>query len=355
MPVRIAVVGAGSWGTALAQTLMQDGERTVSLWARRQQVADELAQSRRNPMYLPGFELDERVSVTADMATALDGASIVIFAVPTHAMRAIANAAVSDLERAAVAVSAAKGFEASTGLTMSAVLSQSLSRADGRGIAALSGPNIAVEVAAGLPAATVVAGPGDVAAHVRDACTGARLRFYSTTDCVGVEYGGALKNVVAIAAGASDGIGAGDNGKAAIITRGIAEMTRLGVAAGAQLATFAGLAGLGDCVVTCMSPHSRNRNLGEAIARGSTLEEALGRTTMVTEGVNATRVASRLADELSVDMPITREVHAVLFEGKSVRAGLADLMSRDPATETHGLARRDAIDSGERPGSSSGG
>jgi len=339
MPVRIAIIGAGSWGTALAQVLVAHGDRDVALWVRRRALAAELAETRRNGAYLPDLALDARVRVTNDMALALQDARIAIFAVPTHAMRQIAVEAAPRLVRDAAAVSAAKGFEESTDLTMTAVLGVALSRAGGGGVAALSGPNIAVEVAAGLPAATVVAGADDVAAHVRDACTGPQLRFYSTTDVVGVEYAGALKNVVAIAAGASDGIGAGDNGKAAIITRGIAEMARLGVAAGAEVTTFAGLAGLGDCVVTCMSPHSRNRNLGEAIARGATLAEALGRTTMVTEGVNATRVASRLASRFDVDMPITREVHAVLFEGKAVRDGLAELMNREPAQETHGLGR----------------
>lgn len=337
MTVGIAILGAGSWGTALAQTLAHDADRSVSLWARRRALAEELAATRRNPAYLPELELAERVRVTHDFGEALDGAEIVIFAVPTQGMRTIADDAAPHIAQQAVAVSAAKGFEETTGLTMTAVLSESLSRESGERICALSGPNIAVEVAAGLPAATVVAGATEVAGFVRDSCTGPRLRFYSTADCVGVEYAGALKNVIAIAAGASDGIGAGDNAKAAIITRGIAEITRLGAAAGAQVTTFAGLAGLGDCVVTCMSPHSRNRRLGEAMGRGLSLNEALGRTTMVTEGVNATRVAARLAEQYGVDMPITQEVHAVLFEGKSVRAGLADLMNREPAAETHGL------------------
>jgi glycerol-3-phosphate dehydrogenase (NAD(P)+) len=334
--VDVAVLGAGSWGTALAQTLAQDSEHTVTLWPRRRELAEVMADTRRNAAYLPDLVLDRRVHVSGDMASALAGSAIVIFAVPTHAMRTIAQAAAARLGGDVAVVSAAKGFEQDTGLTMTAVLDEVLNREGEAGAVALSGPNIAVEIAAGLPAATVVGGAEGTAAFVRDTCTGPRLRFYSTTDCVGVEYGGALKNVLAIAAGACDGIGAGDNGKAAIITRGIAEITRIGIAAGAQPATFAGLAGLGDCVVTCMSPHSRNRQLGEAIARGATLEQALGRTTMVTEGVNATRVAARLADRLGVDMPIAREVHAVLFEEKSVRAALADLMSRHPGDETRG-------------------
>jgi len=352
---RIAIVGAGSWGTALAQTLAQDGSREVMLWARRSELAEEIAESRRNLAYLPDLLLDTRVGVTNDLASVLRGAAIVILAVPTHAMRFVIEDAAAHLPPDAVVVSAAKGFEESSGATMTTVIGSVLGEAAAQRIVAVSGPNIAVEVAAGLPAATVVAGEERVAAFVRDTCTGSRLRFYSTADCIGVEYGGALKNVVAIAAGASDGIGVGDNGKAAIVTRGIAEIARLGVAAGAQLATFAGLAGLGDCVVTCMSPHSRNRLLGEAMGRGATLGEALGRTTMVTEGVNATRVASRLAAERGVDMPITREVHAVLFEGKSVREGLADLMQRDPASETHGLGPSHALHSESGSGSSSGG
>jgi len=188
-----------------------------------------------------------------------------------------------------------------------------------------------------LPAASVVAGGDESAELVRDACTGPAFRVYSTSDCVGVEYAGALKNIIAIAAGACDGMGVGENGKAAILTRGLAEITRLGISAGASPMTFAGLAGLGDCVVTCASPYSRNRQLGEKIARGASLEEALTHIRMVVEGVNATRVAARLAAQRGVDMPITREVHAVLFERKPVREALTDLMRRDPAEELHGL------------------
>ena len=346
---RIAVVGAGSWGTALAHTLAQDQTRAVSLWARRHELASELQRTRRNAQCLPALELDRRVAVSASLGEVLDARAIVILAVPTSAMREVAGSVAPLLPADAVVVTAAKGFERESGLTMTRVVAEVLGAAAAPRIAALSGPNIAVEIAAGLPAATVVAGEERVAAFVRDTCTGPRLRFYSTTDCVGVEYGGALKNVVAIAAGAADGIGTGDNGKAAIVTRGIAEITRLGVAAGAQLATFAGLAGLGDCIVTCMSPYSRNRTLGEAIARGASLDEAVGSATGVTEGVNATRVAVGLAGAHGIDMPITREVHAVLFEGKSVRAALADLMSRDPAAEIHGFASPHGLHS-ERSG-----
>ncbi|MGA7988419.1 MAG: NAD(P)H-dependent glycerol-3-phosphate dehydrogenase [Candidatus Dormiibacterota bacterium] len=333
--MKIAIVGAGSWGTALAHALARDGSRDVVLWARDPDVADVVARTRHNPAYLTEVSLDERVAVSADLGATVGSAEIVLLAVPTDAMREVATVVGPLLRPTTMVVSAAKGFDEQGDLTMTAVLREILGDELKDRIAALSGPNIAVEIARGLPAATVVAGAEPCANAVRDACTGPYLRVYSTSDCIGVEYAGALKNIVGIAAGACDGMGAGDNGKAAIITRGLAEMARLGLAAGARVLTFAGLAGLGDCVVTCMSPHSRNRRLGEAIARGASLEGAMAEIAMTVEGVNTTRVAARLAVRFDVDMPITREVHAVLFEEKPVSAALADLMSRDPAAETH--------------------
>lgn len=342
--MRIAIIGAGSWGMALAQALGHDGERDVVLWARHRDLAAELTRTRRNPRYLNDLELDVSVDVTADMPAALRGSEIVVLAVPTHGMRDIATLAAPHLVRDAVIVSGAKGFEERTSLTMSAVLVEVLGTAWDHAVTALSGPNIAVEIARGLPAATVVGGHADAAERVRDACSTTSFRVYSTADRTGVEYGGALKNVLAIAVGACDGMGVGDNGKAAILTRGIAEIARLGVRCGANVMTFAGLAGLGDCVVTCASPHSRNRQLGEAIARGVSLEDAMRQVRMVVEGVSAARVAARLAAQQAVDMPITREVNAVLFAGKPVSEALADLMSRDPAEELRGLAPRDGLD-----------
>jgi glycerol-3-phosphate dehydrogenase (NAD(P)+) len=333
--MRIAIVGAGSWGTALAHALARDATREVSLWARDADVADVISRTRHNPAYLTDVSLDDRVSVSADLAAAVAGAQIVMLAVPTDAMREVVAALIPLLPPTAIVVSAAKGFDAEHDLTMTALLREMLGSDSSERIAALSGPNIAVEIGRGLPAATVVAGDEACANAVRDACTGPHLRVYSTTDCIGVEYAGALKNIVGIAAGACDGMGVGDNGKAAIMTRGLAEMARLGLAAGARVLTFAGLAGLGDCVVTCMSPYSRNRRFGEAIARGATLEGAIAEIAMAVEGVNATRVAARLALRYDVDMPITREVHAVLFEGKPISVAMTDLMSRDPAEEVH--------------------
>lgn len=335
--MRIAIVGAGSWGTALAQTLaLAGGDREVMLCARTERVAAAVAESRHNPRYLSDVELDPDIAITADVATALRGAGVVVFALPTSAMRIMAAQCAPHLRRDAVVVSAAKGFEGASGARMSQVLAEVLG-ASGPHITALSGPNIAFEIARGLPAAGVVAGEASCAELVRDVFTGSRYRAYSTDDVVGVEYAGALKNIIAIAAGICDGIGVGDNGKAAILTRGLAEIARLGIAAGARVMTFAGLAGLGDCVVTCTSPHSRNRRLGESIARGATLDDALQAIGMVVEGVNTTRVAVQVAAEHGVDMPITEQVHAVLFEQKPVSLALQDLMRRDPAEELHGI------------------
>ena len=334
---RVAILGAGSWGTALAQTLCRKGLE-VRLWARTAERAAEMDAVRRNLRYLPDLQLDPSISITHDLSRVCGGAELVVVAVPTHGLAAIAALARPHLDPAAAVVSAAKGFELEGLRTMSAVLLEVLGEPWRPRLLAMSGPNIAVEVALGLPAATVVAGfDSDWAEAVRDTCTGAQLRVYSSPDLLGVEYGGALKNVVAIAAGICDGIGIGDNGKAAIITRGLAEMARLGVAAGARPLTFAGLTGLGDCILTCMSPHSRNRLLGVAIAQGRGLDEVIASTPMVAEGVNATRAAVRLAERHRVDMPIALEIHAVLFEGKPIATALSDLMSRGPADELRGL------------------
>lgn len=336
--VRIAIIGCGSWGTALAQTLaLEGGAREVVVWARNPQLAATMTTTHHNPRYLSEITLDTDISITADLGDALAGAGVVVLAVPTAAMRDVAQRVQPHVAGDAVIVSGAKGFEGESNLTMSAVLGEVLGTAGSR-IAVLSGPNIALEIARGLPAAGVVAGESGSAARVRDALTGSRYRAYSTDDVIGVEYAGALKNIIAIGAGVCDGIGVGDNGKAAIVTRGLAEIARLGIAAGARMLTFAGLAGLGDCFVTCTSPHSRNRRMGEAIARGATLDEAQAGIGMVVEGVPTTRVAMRLAEQYGVDMPITREIHAVLFERKPVSLAFQDLMRRDPAEELHGLA-----------------
>lgn len=333
---RVAVIGAGSWGTALAQTLSGAG-CAVRLWGRDASVVAALRETRRHPWALEHVELRRDVDVVEDVAAALDGARIALLAVPSQAMRATTSLCAPHLQDV-IAVSAAKGFEIGSGLRMTEVIADAVGAQRVAGIAAMSGPNIAIEVARGLPAATVVAtSDPEVAVVVRDACNGSALRFYSSDDVVGVEYAGALKNVVAIAAGICDGIGAGDNGKAALVTRGIAEIARVGVRAGARALTFAGLAGIGDTLVTCTSPHSRNRGLGEAIGRGADRATALEEGHMVVEGINATRAAVLLSRRHGVEMPIADEIHAVLFENKDLRVALNDLMTRGAADELRGL------------------
>ena len=308
--------------------------RDVALWARDPERAAEIAATRENARYLPGVHLDASIQVGGDLAQTLRDADVAVLTVPTAGLRDIASRCAAHLRDDCIVVSAAKGFERDTGRRMSEVLTEVLGAARASRVAAISGPNIAPEIARGLPAATVVASSDpQTAAQVRDSLTGPQLRVYSNPDLVGVEYGGALKNVVAIAAGIADGVGAGDNGKAALITRGLTEMARLGVAAGARPLTFAGLTGLGDCVVTCMSPLSRNRSLGEAIGRGRTLADVQAGTPMVAEGVNTARVAAGLAARLGVEMPIVSEVCAVLFEGKPIADALASLMARGARDE----------------------
>lgn len=304
----------------------------VRLWCRDPALAERLDRERRNPAYLPGVPLSPRIAVCREMEETLFGAGVAILAVPTHAMAGIAESCSPHIGLRCIAVSAAKGFEVDTGATMTEVLRRVLDATVP--VAALSGPNIAIEIARGLPAASVIGATEEATGRaVREALSGRQLRVYSNCDVIGVEYGGGLKNVVAIAAGICDGLGAGDNGKAALITRGLAEMSRLGVAAGADPLTFAGLAGLGDCVATCASPHSRNRQLGEAIGRGQSLAEVEAGMFQVAEGVNATRSARVLGRRLGVSTPIVDEVYAVLFEDKPVGHAIADLMARDTREE----------------------
>lgn len=331
----IAIVGAGSWGTALAAVLSHAGHE-VRLWARNPGAAEEMVRTRSNPRFLRDVTLDPSVQVTSDLSVCLQTASLVLFTVPTHGMRHIARAAAGRLRHGVSVVSGAKGFEEISGATMTSVLTQELGPKHPS--VALSGPNIAAELALGLPGATVVASANDAAAaSARDTLSGPLLRVYSNPDVIGVEYGGALKNVVAIAAGICDGMSAGDNAKAALITRGLAEMRRLGVSAGADPITFAGLTGLGDCVVTCTSPSSRNRALGEAIGHGASLAEALEGRHTVAEGIAATRVGRHLARGAAIEMPLLEAVHAVLFEGRPVSDAAEQLMARGAKDELEEL------------------
>ncbi|HVC23219.1 MAG TPA: NAD(P)H-dependent glycerol-3-phosphate dehydrogenase [Candidatus Dormibacteraeota bacterium] len=327
--MKLAILGAGSWGLALAE-LLQSPEREVWLWFRRPELAAEVSRTRVHPLYLPELRLKPEVEVTAVIEEACADADTVIFAAPTHGQRALGERARPLVQGASLLVSAAKGFEPNTALTMSVLLAEALGAGSEEKLVALSGPNIAAEVAAHLPTAAVVAATNQQARSLAvQRLAAPSWRLYANDDPLGVEFAGAMKNVIAIAAGVCDGLGVGDNAKAAIITRGLSEMTRLGVRAGANPFTFAGLAGVGDCLVTCISRLSRNRTLGERIGRGESPAQAQAETPMVAEGVNASRAALVLAARYQVEIPITQAVHAIIFEGTSVADSVRGLMERN--------------------------
>ncbi|GIV96450.1 MAG: glycerol-3-phosphate dehydrogenase [NAD(P)+] [Herpetosiphonaceae bacterium] len=335
---RIAVVGTGSWGATLAIVLARHG-RTVRLLARTPEEAEILLSEGENRRFLPGVPFPLQLTVTADPELALHDASIVLVAVPAKTMRENIRALREFLPDHAVILSCAKGLEQGTLLRMSEVIAEELPEGCPVTPGALSGPNLAPEIAAGKPATTVVAAWSDEAAQcAQQVLSTPLLRVYTSSDLIGVELGGALKNIIALGAGIADGMGAGDNAKSAFITRGLAEIARLGSALGANPLTFAGLAGLGDLVATCTSPLSRNRRLGEAIARGKSLESALRELGHVAEGVGTIVAARDIAARHAVEMPITEELYRILFMGKSAREAIIDLMSREPKDELHGIA-----------------
>jgi glycerol-3-phosphate dehydrogenase (NAD(P)+) len=330
-----AVVGAGTWGTTLAILLAARGP--VTLLARDEEHAEWIERDRENRRSLPGVALPPAVRVAADPAIVADASGLVVMAVPAAAMRSLATSVASHLAADAVIVNVAKGIEPGSLLRMSEVIVAAAPAVEGR-VAALSGPNLAPEIARGLPAAAVVAAPRDpISEAVVERLGGPTFRLYRNRDLLGVELAGALKNVVAIVAGAVDALGLGDNAKASITTRGLAEITRLGVAMGANPLTFAGLAGIGDIMATCSSPISRNHRLGAEVAAGRSWREVEGTLPGVAEGAYTVVSALALAERHGVDMPLAREVHAVLYEGKDVRRSLADLVSRGSRDELAGL------------------
>jgi glycerol-3-phosphate dehydrogenase (NAD(P)+) len=326
----VAVLGAGSWGTALAIHLGRVG-LPVRLWVRDPGRAASMRATRENARYLPGMALPDGVHVAADAPEALAGCGIVLLAVPSHFVDLVLSTLAARVPEGAVLVSATKGLEPRQGLRMSELLER---RLPGRPVAVLSGPSFAREVAQGRPTALVIASTDErVATLLQRRLAGPTLRLYTNRDVVGVELGGAVKNVMAIATGLGDGLGLGENARAALITRGLAEIVRLGTAAGAQAATFSGLAGLGDLVLTCTGTLSRNRALGAEIARGRPLADVEAGTPMVAEGVRTVASVLRMARERGVAMPICEEVAAVLFQGKSVAESLASLLAREPRPE----------------------
>ncbi len=325
---RIAVIGTTAWGCTLAVHLARNGTPTT-LIARTVEEAGALETARMHTQRLPGIEFPPALDV-ATAADGLNGADLVCFVVPSHVLRENARAVASCMPADAVLLSATKGIDLETGERMSEVLEAEL---PGRAVAALSGPNLSREVAAGLPGSTVIATADGPADALSAAFHSPALRVYTTNDIVGVEFGGALKNVVAIAAGIVDALRFGDNAKAALITRGLAEMTRMGVAAGANPLTFQGLAGIGDVIATSYSPLSRNRRLGELIGSGVRLEEALGQIGETAEGVTTVPAALRLAARLGVVMPVTESLERVLHHGAQPLDELPALMEREPRAE----------------------
>ncbi len=328
---RVAVVGAGTWGTTLAAIVGR--AEPVVLVAHSPEIAAAIDATGRNERRLPGIDLPPGIRATADPAAVASGVDLVIFAVPSAYLRASVAAVAASLPPGADVLSVAKGLEAGTLMRMSEVVAEVAGIASER-VAALSGPNLALEIARGLPASAVVAAADPALARRIQARLGRReFRLYVNPDILGVELCGALKNIVAIAAGAADELGFGDNGKAGLMTRGLAEMMRLGIAAGANPLTFAGLAGIGDVVATCGSPLSRNHRLGVELARGRRWADIESTLPGVAEGAYTVDAALALADRLGVDMPIAREVHNALFAGKSVQRCLLDLLSREQKDE----------------------
>ena len=325
--MKVAVLGAGAWGTALA-LILHRRLHDVLLWGHDAKHLAEMQSAGRNDRYLPGIDLPRNWGFEPDLSRAVAGAECVVIAVPSKAIR-MATAALAGYR--GILVSVTKGIEHDTGLTMSGVIEANAPQAK---IAALSGPTLAQEVSRGIPTAMVAASRDLATAQaVQESFHSVPLRVYTSTDLIGVEMGGALKNVVAIAAGVCDGLGFGDNSKAALLTRGIVEIRRLGVACGALPDTFAGLSGLGDLTVTCFSKLSRNRGLGERLGRGEKLEDIMASSVAVAEGYPTAKAAYQLARRLKVSTPIIDEVHAVLYEGKNVAKALRDLIGRESKAE----------------------
>jgi glycerol-3-phosphate dehydrogenase (NAD(P)+) len=331
--MRCAVIGSGSWGTALAIQLARSGN-DVWMWSRTDSAASTLQEARENTRYLPGIAFPENVTCSSDLQSVLAGAEVVVVVVPSQSVRDVMSRAGTLIDPKAVVCCASKGVENVTLMTMHEVLLEVLPTPLHGRTCALAGPSFAREVAEERPTAVLVAGHDEDAAHtVADAFHGGSFRVYHTDDMIGAELGGALKNVIAIACGVADGIGAGLNARAALITRGLAEIGRLAVSRGANPLTMAGLAGMGDLVLTCTGDLSRNRRVGLGLGQGKTLDQILEELGQVAEGVRTTRSARNLGRRSNVDMPITEEVYLMLYEGKPVPEALRDLLGRERKAE----------------------
>lgn len=329
--MNIAVLGSGSWGCALANILAQNGN-DVCLWSYFEEESKQLSRDRENKQNLPGLILSERISYTSDIKTAVEGKDLVLLVTPSSVIGSTAKAMAPFIKDGAIIVCASKGFDSETQETLTETIKRYVKNAE---ICALSGPSHAEEVAKKMPTTLVSASENiKVAQKVQKLFTTKYLRVYTSTDILGVEIGGALKNIIALCAGISDGLGFGDNAKAAIITRGMNEIARLGTKMGADLSTFSGLTGMGDLIVTCTSMHSRNRRAGILLGQGKTAEEATKEVNMVVEGMYAAKEAYKLSKRYCVEMPITEAAYMVLFEGKSAKDAAMELMKREQKNET---------------------
>lgn len=333
MEIRVAVIGAGSWGTTVASLVAANTPTTI--WAREPEVAEEIDRRHANERYLPGFTLHPDLRASSEMSEVVAGADLIVMGVPSHGFRSTIELVARDLRPWVPIVSLTKGLEQSTRMRMTQVVGEVV---PGHPVGVLTGPNLAKEILAGQAAATVIAMADPSIAESLQVVFGAdNLRVYTNTDVVGAEMGGALKNVIAIASGMADGIGASDNTRAAVITRGLAELTRLGVAMGGDPMTFAGLAGMGDLIATCISPQSRNRHVGEELGKGRALQEIVAEMNMVAEGVKAAPVAMELAREHEVEMPIAESVAAVCAGELTAIEAYKGLLARSRRPEVYGL------------------
>lgn len=327
------MLGAGSWGTALAIVLAKEGH-DVALWARRPEAARHMHETRHNPTYLPGAILPDALNVTADIEHAVSGAHLWVFATPSQSVRECAMRVRSMVHDDLICVSVAKGIENRTLMTTTRVMRDVLEDVPRSNFGILSGPSHAEEVVEEKPTTVVAAAyAADVVHEIQNTFMTRRLRVYLNYDVLGVEIAGSVKNIMALAAGIGDGLGYGDNTKAAIVTRGLAEIKRLGLVMGAKASTFAGLAGIGDLVVTCMSRHSRNRFVGEEIGKGKRLEQIEQEMSMIAEGVRTTDSVYQLAKKYEIEMPITEAVYEILFEGKKPQIAVDELMTREAKRE----------------------
>jgi glycerol-3-phosphate dehydrogenase (NAD(P)+) len=332
--MKISVLGAGTWGTALAILLCNNGQE-VLLWSALEKEVKALSENRNQIPNLPGASLPEKVTVTGDLTYALKEPELIVFAVASPYVRATAKQVAPLVKTGAIIVNVGKGIEETTLMTLTDIISDEIKHAD---VAVLSGPSHAEEVSRGIPTTCVVgAASKKTASLIQDAFMNEYFRVYTSPDIIGIELGGSLKNVIALAAGVADGLGFGDNTKAALMTRGIAEISRLGMKMGGKLETFSGLSGVGDLFVTCTSKHSRNRNAGFLIGQGYTMQEAMDEVKQIVEGVYSAKAALSLAKKYEVQMPIVEQINLVLFENKSAKTAVTDLLLRDKTMENDSL------------------